>query len=64
MKKKVKMRFLTKIINFFTGRISDEEVATTEWVLCPKCNVNIAKTDFVANDCKCPLCNSIIEIEN
>ena len=64
MRKKVKMRFLTKIINFFTGRISDEEVTTTEWVLCPKCNVNIAKTDFVANDCKCPLCNSIIEIEN
>lgn len=54
---------LKSIINFLTGRISDEEVAAHEWILCPNCQVNIIKEDLEGNNYTCPSCNTKINIE-
>ena len=58
------MGIFEQIKNFFTCRISDEEVAAHEWVLCPKCQVNIMKEDLDGNNWVCPNCSSPIIKEN
>ena len=58
------MKIFAKLKEFFTGRISDEEVASHDWVLCPRCSVNIMKEDLVANDWICPNCSEHINIED
>ena len=50
------MGFLDKIKSIFSDTISDEEVASQEWVLCPNCNVNISKQDLSDNGGRCPNC--------
>jgi len=45
------------------GKISDEEVAKHEWVLCPNCNVNVMKEDLIGNDYCCPNCHAEIQKE-
>ena len=54
------MSIFESIKNFFTGRISDEEVAANEWVLCPKCQVNILKEILDDNNWICPNCKTPI----
>ena len=58
------MSIFENIKNFFTGKISDEEVAAHEWVLCPKCQVNIMKEDLDDNNWICPNCKTSIIREN
>ena len=48
---------IKKIIN---PTISDEEVAEHEWILCPKCNVNITQEDLQDNEWICPNCKTKI----
>lgn len=53
--------FFEKIKNLFSGRITDEEVESNEWLLCPKCSVNIMKDDLISNEWVCPNCNCHME---
>ena len=54
------MSIFENIKKIFTGRISDEEVAAHEWVLCPKCQVNNLKEDLEANNWICLACSASI----
>lgn len=56
------MSLWSAIKSFFstTGTISDEEVASKEWVLCPKCNVYIEKEVLEDEDYVCPNCHTQI----
>jgi len=55
------MNFIEKFINFINGKISDEEVDSNDWVLCPKCSVNVLRQDLLDNNLKCPNCSTFIE---
>lgn len=57
------MNIIEIIKKFLTPVISDEEVAAHEWILCPKCNVNITKEDLQDNDWICPNCKTKISKE-
>ena len=57
------MRILARLKEFLTGRISDEEVDAHDWVLCPKCSVNVMKEDLLENGCICPNCSAHIDIK-
>lgn len=54
------MNIFELLKKFITPTISDEEVAEHDWVLCPKCNVNITKEDLQDNDWVCPNCKTKI----
>lgn len=58
------MSIFEKIKNLLTDKISDEEIAAHEWVLCPKCQVNITKEDLDCNNWICPNCSAAITKEN
>ena len=57
------MKITEFIKNLFTSKISDEEIAQHEWILCPKCNVNITKEDLQDNEWLCPNCKTKITKE-
>ena len=54
------MDIISFIKNLFTIKISDEEIAEHDWILCPKCNVNITKEDIEDNNWICPNCKTKI----
>jgi len=54
------IEFIKKLFSF---KISDEEIAEHEWVLCPKCNVNVTKEDIFDNNGFCPNCKTKIVID-
>lgn len=52
------MNFFENLKNFFTGRISDEEIASAEWILCPNCQINYEKDIIIDNGGRCPKCGT------
>ncbi len=50
------MGFFDKLKNLLLGKITDEEIATTEWLYCPKCQMNYEKDIIADNHGKCPKC--------
>ena len=57
------MKIFEMIKKIITPTISDEEIAEHEWVLCPKCNVNITKEGLQDNEWICPNCKIKITSE-
>ena len=57
------MGFLDNIKSFFSVKISDEEIAKHDWILCQNCNVNITREDLESNGGHCPNCGYNISRE-